>query len=181
MLLANRGSLPLAEIQERAELSERTTANIVNLLEEAMAVSSGPHGIKPKRSLTPELAAQGAFEVAEDRQRVDESRIAMIRSFAETLGCRRQFLLGYFGEQLSKPCGNCDTCDSGTAYKFDDEARTSSGDQFPLEASVRHSEWGIGTVMRTEDDRITVFFETEGYRVLSREAIAERHLLELVS
>jgi ATP-dependent DNA helicase RecQ len=29
----------------------------------------------------------------------------------ETLGCRRQLILGYFGEP-SGPCGNCDTCTS---------------------------------------------------------------------
>jgi len=30
--------------------------------------------------------------------------------FAEALGCRRQILLGYFGERLDTPCGNCDIC-----------------------------------------------------------------------
>ena len=29
--------------------------------------------------------------------------------------CRRQFLLGYFGEDLPEPCGNCDTCTDGPA------------------------------------------------------------------
>ncbi|MGY1837532.1 RecQ family zinc-binding domain-containing protein [Blastococcus sp. SYSU DS0510] len=39
----------------------------------------------------------------------------MVRGYAETTGCRRQFLLGCFGEQLPHPCGNCDTCAAGTA------------------------------------------------------------------
>jgi ATP-dependent DNA helicase RecQ len=30
--------------------------------------------------------------------------------FAEALTCRRQALLGYFGEQLHRDCGNCDVC-----------------------------------------------------------------------
>jgi ATP-dependent DNA helicase RecQ len=30
-------------------------------------------------------------------------------ALCETVGCRRQNLLGYFGE-VSEPCGNCDTC-----------------------------------------------------------------------
>ncbi len=33
----------------------------------------------------------------------------MIR-FCESLQCRRKFLLGYFGETLSEPCGKCDAC-----------------------------------------------------------------------
>ena len=42
---------------------------------------------------------------------MDQSRIEMIRGYAETDGCRRQYLLGYFGEDLPEPCGNCDTCE----------------------------------------------------------------------
>ncbi|MCU1438548.1 MAG: hypothetical protein JWP66_1635 [Naasia sp.] len=34
--------------------------------------------------------------------------------------------------------------------------------------------------MSVEDDRITVFFDTEGYRVLSLEAIEKNNLLEPV-
>ena len=32
-----------------------------------------------------------------------------LRAYAEADGCRRQFLLGYFGE-MSTACGNCDNC-----------------------------------------------------------------------
>ena len=39
----------------------------------------------------------------------------MMRGYAETDDCRRQFLLGYFGEDLAEPCGSCDTCADGTA------------------------------------------------------------------
>jgi ATP-dependent DNA helicase RecQ len=33
--------------------------------------------------------------------------------YCETTKCRRQVLLGYFGEELPAPCGNCDTCREG--------------------------------------------------------------------
>ncbi|HWU46192.1 MAG TPA: DUF3553 domain-containing protein [Humibacter sp.] len=42
---------------------------------------------------------------------------------------------------------------------------------------MRHREWGAGVVMRRESDRITVFFEQEGYKVLSLEAIEESGVL----
>ncbi|UNX55424.1 RecQ family ATP-dependent DNA helicase [Georgenia sp. TF02-10] len=51
-------------------------------------------------------------------------------------------------------------------------------DPFPLQAPVRHREWGDGVVMRHEGDRITVFFDTEGYKTLARDVIAEHDLLE---
>jgi ATP-dependent DNA helicase RecQ len=31
-------------------------------------------------------------------------------ALCEQVHCRRQTLLGYFGDQLEQPCGNCDTC-----------------------------------------------------------------------
>ncbi len=42
------------------------------------------------------------------RRRLQQHLDAML-ALCETVGCRRQNLLGYFGE-TSAPCGNCDTC-----------------------------------------------------------------------
>jgi ATP-dependent DNA helicase RecQ len=96
----------------------------------------------------------------------------MMRGYAETTGCRRQYLLGYFGERLPGPCGNCDTCDAGTA-----EHHEPGTDEFPLNSSVRHSEWGSGVVMSIELDRLTVLFEDVGYKTLSIAGVQEHGLL----
>ncbi|QIE55363.1 DNA helicase RecQ [Pikeienuella piscinae] len=45
-----------------------------------------------------------------DRKRADHARLNALLALAEAPRCRRQILLGYFGEQ-SEPCGNCDLCD----------------------------------------------------------------------
>lgn len=169
-----------SQLAERLQFSRRAVANVINLLDEAEVVSS-KRGLTADPEINPSDAAQRAFESAESRERIEQSRIAMMRSFAETSGCRRVFLLGYFGEEMDDPCGNCDTCSSGSAYEND----SSSGDdiaalaesEFPIDARVEHHQWGPGVVMRNEDDRITVFFEQEGYKVLSREAVEERDLL----
>jgi ATP-dependent DNA helicase RecQ len=42
-----------------------------------------------------------------------------------------------------------------------------------------HKEWGPGLVMRHEEDVITVLFEQEGYKTLSRQAVTENGLLTL--
>jgi ATP-dependent DNA helicase RecQ len=96
----------------------------------------------------------------------------MMRGYADTTGCRRQFLLGYFGEHLAEPCGSCDRCEAGTA-----QARRESSGPFELDAAVTHDEWGDGTVMAVEDDRITVLFDAVGYRTLSVEAVTSSGLL----
>ncbi len=46
----------------------------------------------------------------DERQRVEHHKLSALLGFCETAGCRRQVLLQYFGETLTAPCGNCDTC-----------------------------------------------------------------------
>jgi len=65
--------------------------------------------------------AYGLQDVVQQRRMIDESpgdlahrrRLAQhldaMLALCETVQCRRQNLLGYFGEP-SEPCGNCDTC-----------------------------------------------------------------------
>lgn len=53
-----------------------------------------------------------------------------------------------------------------------------SGGAFPVGSTVRHREWGEGTVLQAEADRITVLFASTGYRTLSLEAVREQSLIE---
>jgi ATP-dependent DNA helicase RecQ len=46
----------------------------------------------------------------EQQRQVEGHKFNAIVAFAEAQTCRRQVLLNYFGEYLSKPCGNCDVC-----------------------------------------------------------------------
>jgi len=45
-----------------------------------------------------------------DQRRVEVHKLNSMVAFSEALTCRRRVLLGYFGEQLDEPCGNCDIC-----------------------------------------------------------------------
>jgi ATP-dependent DNA helicase RecQ len=45
-----------------------------------------------------------------ERKQADHGRLNALLGLAEALQCRRQVLLGYFGED-SPPCGACDLCD----------------------------------------------------------------------
>ncbi|KQX07697.1 hypothetical protein ASC59_08175 [Leifsonia sp. Root1293] len=117
-----------------------------------------------------------ASHSSEQQKHIDQSRLMMIRAYAETRQCRRMFLLAYFGEELAAPCGNCDTCSSGTAYEtIQPEAL---GDTYSPETHVHHQLWGDGVVMSARQDRLTVFFANWGYKTLSRDAI-DRGILTL--
>jgi ATP-dependent DNA helicase RecQ len=45
-----------------------------------------------------------------EQRRIESHKLQAMVGFAESLTCRRQVLLGYFGETLAEPCGNCDVC-----------------------------------------------------------------------
>jgi len=53
------------------------------------------------------LASGGATD---DVKRVEAQKLDALLAYCETAGCRREALLGYFGEAYRGPCGNCDTC-----------------------------------------------------------------------
>lgn len=46
----------------------------------------------------------------EQFKRVQQRKMEAMLGFCETTRCRRQVLLAYFGEELSRPCSYCDTC-----------------------------------------------------------------------
>jgi ATP-dependent DNA helicase RecQ len=166
-----------AELSSALGLAPRTARALVNLLQDADLVGTRGRRLAVAADVSPEEAARRAVATAESRNRIEQSRIAMVRAYAETGQCRRTFLLGYFGEERTTPCGNCDTCDSGSAMDHATTERDAADDDFAVDSTVRHTRWGEGTVMRVEPDRITVFFDDEGYKVLSRHDIEERGLV----
>jgi len=53
-------------------------------------------------------------DASDEQKRVDRGRLNALISLCESPRCRRQTLLGYFGE-TTEPCGNCDFCCDGAA------------------------------------------------------------------
>ena len=166
-----------AALGKEVNVSAAQRTRAVNLLEQTGSVGVTADGRLEYRDsdVDPGQAVEQGVEAAEAHQRLIRSRIEMMRGYAETTGCRRQFLLGYFGEQLDQPCGNCDTCVAGTA-----EARSSGGGAFPVNSAVEHTEWGRGVVMSADDDTVTVVFDEHGYKTLSASAVREQGLLTAV-
>ena len=177
-LLAEERPLTVARLAERLDTTSRRLGGLLNALESAGALTRRAGKLRPDRRLDARVAAAKAVGRSEERERIDGSRIAMMRAYAEADSCRRQALLGYFGEEYERRCENCDWC-----AEHPDEPLTPVADAdvpFPAQSEVVHREWGAGTVMSVEDDRITVFFEEQGYKVLSLEAIEEHDLLARV-
>ena len=107
----------------------------------------------------------------EQRALLEKSRVEMMRAYAETQDCRRQFLLNYFGESFDDPCDACDNCEAGRVIT------ESAEPPFELNSRVAHGTWGEGMVMRYEGDKIVVLFEEVGYKTLSVDMVRQRDLL----
>ncbi len=51
-----------------------------------------------------------AGEATPQQRRIERQKLDALIGYCETVSCRRQVLLGYFGEVDHPPCGNCDNC-----------------------------------------------------------------------
>lgn len=162
------------ELKDETGLGPRKLGAYLGLLEHIGAVTTG-RGSKltvPNFAPLPAAAAEAAVDEHERQQAVTRSRTDMMRAFAETRACRTQALLAYFGETMKNRCGHCDNCLSGEA-----PAAGPGNEPFAVHSKVRHGEWGTGTVMGYEEERMTVLFDEVGYKTLSVPVVLEKELL----
>ncbi|MFD3925932.1 RecQ family ATP-dependent DNA helicase [Streptomyces sp. NPDC058614] len=178
------------ELQQETGLSASRLTAVLNLLENAGGVTTERGKVAPVPGADVEEVAARAVELGVAHESMERSRVDMMRGLAETTGCRRRFLLGYFGERLHGPCGNCDRCEQrptgadGVPRRVH-HPRTVSPTRhdhpFPPGTRVHHPQWGDGEVLSGEESRITVLFASVGYRTLSLPVILEKNLLTAVS
>jgi ATP-dependent DNA helicase RecQ len=165
-----------AQLKEAVDCSETKLSAAVTRLEESGALERLASGEVAPAGGTADLDEKvEAAALAEDqRHRFDRSRVEMMRAYAEHDGCRREFVLTYFGEEYEGPCGNCDNCEAGLAA---DPAADAEARPWEVGSTVTHAEWGEGAVQRYDGDQVTVLFESVGYRTLGVELVLERGLL----
>jgi ATP-dependent DNA helicase RecQ len=169
------GSLKLQDLQAVAAAAATTGGDREEV---ARRTGFGPRKLPRLISALADAGGdpEAAFEAGEARQRLERTRVEMMRGYAETAGCRRQFILGYFGETTDEPCGNCDNCRAGLAQEMQEQGEEGP---YAIQSAVRHASFGDGVVMSYEGpDRVVVLFETEGYKVLDIEAVTSHGLLE---
>jgi ATP-dependent DNA helicase RecQ len=155
-----------ATLEEVTGLSRRRAGRIRNLVDEVQTTGGA--------AATLDEIVDAVLEHAEAHRRLERSRVDMMRSYAETAQCRRQFLLAYFGEYLPQPCLTCDVCRAGTP----EDAPSARLAGFSVQSRVRHREFGDGTVMGVEGEKVTVLFASVGYRTLHGPTVQQRALLE---
>jgi len=153
--------------------SETKVLAALGRLEDVGFVRLLPDGevTKAEGALAVDDAAEAAAAAQHSRKEYERTRVEMARGYAERSGCRREYILSYFGEAFEAPCGNCDNCDAGLTHA-DTRRRP-----FTVGSSVRHPELGEGTVQRYDGDTVVVLFDEHGYRTLALDLVLERGLL----
>lgn len=81
----------------------------------------------------------------EEKARRDHLKIEAMTRFAYSMGCRQQWILDYFGEVNSEPCGHCDVC----AASDSNEREEVSGDDLLI---VRKALAGVARASRRGAD-----------------------------
>ncbi len=193
---ARRGGGDVAAVAAAAGRSRRKTEAVVARLEELEGATVAPDGTVQLSEGRGDGLAEAVTRAQERQRRLAASRVEMLRGYAETDGCRRRFLLNYFGEEYEPPCDGCDRCRAraaATAAAADTGSSGSSGADAPaappdpdlapvdapfaLNEAVVHERFGRGTVTRLERDRVTVRFDDVGYRTLDLGEVTARGIL----
>jgi ATP-dependent DNA helicase RecQ len=181
--LIARGVPGAAVAQAAAELAagqriepgaRQQTAALARLADLGAAAWQADGGVRWSGAMSVATALQASEAESEREDEVERSRLTMMRRYAEHTGCRRSFLLTYFGQDYPGPCGNCDN-DLALAEPTRAEV------PFAVGAHVVSERWGQGTVQRYDGDHVTVLFDEHGYRELFLPLVLERGLLRPAS
>jgi ATP-dependent DNA helicase RecQ len=117
-VLKEEGELDQASLREKTGLSKTKLVRVLNRLEDSGVVEFETQGtVRTAADIArnPETA-QEAAQAQADMHEAELARLEKMRMYAEHLDCRRARLIGYFGEEISAACGNCDNCQgTGTA------------------------------------------------------------------
>jgi ATP-dependent DNA helicase RecQ len=156
------------------ELGRRQlTAAIARLVDLGAAAWEPSGEARWTGALTAREALTASAKETKREDEVERSRLEMMRRYAEHNGCRRSFLLTYFGQSYRGPCGRCDN----DAIRGPDETAVQP---FAVGERVVSERWGEGTVQRYDGDQLTVLFDEHGYRDLLLPLVVERRLLRAV-
>ena len=167
----------LAAGQDAEAGTRQQTAAIAHLADLGAVTWQPDGGARWNGTMTVAEAFTASEEKMEREGEVERSRLTMMRHYAEHPGCRRSFVLTYFGQDYPGPCGNCDNDLARSDLAGTPPAADRSDLPFGVGTRVVSERWGEGTVQRYDGDQVTVLFDEHGYRQLFVPIVVERGLL----
>jgi ATP-dependent DNA helicase RecQ len=176
-LMARTTPVRAKAIADDAGVTARVAGRILDAVTTAGHARATSKGFVASSRARARTVANAVHEQDEAQRRIRESRISIMRGYAETTGCRRRPLLEYFGVVAPEHCGACDRCDASASSTESAQSAVTDAPAHAADApvhaddAVEHRQWGRGTVVAVEPDRMTVFFEERGYTVLALETL----------
>jgi ATP-dependent DNA helicase RecQ len=165
-----RVAAALASGQQLAPGTRAQTTALVRLADLGAAAWPAGGDVHWTGTMTVAAALAASEAETERENEVERTRLTMMRRYAEQAGCRRSFLLSYFGQDYPGPCENCD---NDLAHAQAEPADV----PFDVGARVLSERWGAGTVQHYDGDSVTVLFDEHGYREMYVPVVLERGLL----
>jgi ATP-dependent DNA helicase RecQ len=171
-----RGSMTINEIAAASGITEKRVRVISSALESLQVIARRGRSRRLQRTMTPS-EADAFVESFEAHSQADRARLQMMMRYAETGGCRMQFVREYFGEVPGSQCHHCDNCQRPIETRRPARARRrrSHSARESSEAAalgrgqrVLHDRFGLGDVIEISGDEITVAFPRFGERRVLR-------------
>jgi ATP-dependent DNA helicase RecQ len=106
------------ELARETSISGRKLTSLVHKLEEVGAARQLESGeIEADASQSIEDVAEAAAAHQQKHKELRKQRLEQMQDYADCRTCRREFLLRYFGDAFTGPCGNCDRCEEAGRQK----------------------------------------------------------------
>ncbi len=132
-----------------------------------------------------------AGDLSEQQRRIERQKSEALIGFCETMSCRRQVLLGYFGERDHQPCGNCDNCRGPAIESWDGTVAAQKAMSAVYRTGQRFGAHHLADVLtgkatervtRLGHDKLKTFgvggeFDAAGWLSIIRQLVAQGHLL----
>jgi ATP-dependent DNA helicase RecQ len=175
----------LARVADVADVARSGAASMLEDLDRFGYLTRFKTGVRWKGD--PAQAMEDLAEHQAIQVEVEQSRLDMVATYAETNACRRRYLLNYLGDEYpAELCLRCDNCLRAAQKRaiedWDLESQqeridASRGGPFTAGTAVEHPEWGPGVVQRVEGEVVVVRFDSVGYRSMHGPTVLERGLL----
>jgi ATP-dependent DNA helicase RecQ len=115
-ILANEdGPVRPEEIAGEAGVSKHKLETMLHRFEDVGAVEALPTGeVQLTESAEISESVRAAAEEQENHRKQRRQRLEQMQQYAESIACRRETMLRYFGDDFTGPCNNCDICQAGS-------------------------------------------------------------------
>ncbi len=158
------------DLSGAARSTRSVTLALARLVDIGAANWAAGGGVRWNGLMSVPSSLEASAEKSSREQEVQSSRLEMMRRYAEHTGCRRSFLLTYFGQNYPGPCGNCDNDLQRPATPHWEEP-------FPIGARVATEHRGEGTIQRYDRDQVTILFDDHGYQDVLVSTLLEKNLI----